>query len=191
MPGTFAVHWLSATACGTRLVVVAIRATIAVVSSTFAVRVGSASFVLVVTAIMIAASISAPSSNTVNRLTAATRDARFVVVAVWAALAIVSSTFAILVGSAPPVLMVLGNVSTRSIRAPSSNAVHRLTATTKDALLLIVAVRAGGTIVCCIRADRILPATDIFAKSIVVAVSISTPSSNTVDRLATTTRGTR
>ena len=96
--------------------------------STFAVLVDSASFVLVVTAIMIAASISAPSSNTVNRLTAATRDARFVVVAVWAALAIVSSTCAILVVSAPPVLMILGKVSTRTIRAPSSNAVHRLTA---------------------------------------------------------------
>ena len=161
IPGSNTVHWLTATTRRTRLVVVVVRATESIMSSTGADLVQSASSVLVILGKVSTGAIWIPGSNAVHWLTATTVCALNIVVAVRASISIVCSVFSVLVGSAPAVLVIQGSVFACSIRTPSSHAIHWLRATTSGALLIVMVIRAAKSIVGSICADLVVSASPV------------------------------
>ena len=83
--------------------------------------------------------------------------------------------------------MIFVNISAVIIAFPSSNTVHRLSAFVSCALLVIVGICTGMSIVCYRNTDLVEPAADIaMIISIVTACVIGIPSSYTVHRLVAT-----
>ena len=104
-PGSITVHRLCATTRRARLVIVGIRTSVPVVSGIRADLVLSAPLVLMRSTVVMTASIAAPASNTVDRLAATTCSTLQVVVGVGASITTVSSACAVLIASAPLILV--------------------------------------------------------------------------------------
>ena len=137
---------------------------------------------------MVATAVSTPCSYTVHRLSTTAVRALLVVVAVWAALAIVGSALGVLVVPAPVVLVVIILMVTRAVRTPRSSTVHRLGATRRRAGLVVVRKWTTITIVSSIGADLIVSAPPVLVvRTVMVARSIRTPSSSTIHGLRATT----
>ena len=136
-PSSSTIHRLGAARCGTLLVVVAVWASITVVSSVLAVLVEPAPPVLVIRVIMVAGGIRIPGTNAVHGLGATRRGTLVEIVRVGAAITIVSSVGGDLVVSAPSVLVVIVVVAF-SVWIPRTNAVHGLSTLSCRALLVII-----------------------------------------------------
>ena len=186
-PSSNTVHGLGTATVGALLVVVGVWAAITVVSSTGAVLVEPTSVVLVIIIFMITRSIRKPRSSAVHGLRATTGRALLVVVAVCAAITVVSSVGAVFVVPAPPVLVVLGVVVAWSVRIPRSSTIHRLSTTAVRALLVVVREWAAITVVSSALGVLVVPAPVVLVvRTLVVARSIRIPSSNTINWLRAT-----
>ena len=125
-PSTGTVHRLSTSRGRALLVVVAVWATVPVVSSALGVLVGPAP--PVGGAGLVATPIRTPATHAVHRLRATRCSARVVVVAVWATSTVVSGVGRVRVLPAPLVLVPRADVVAAPIGAPVAHAVHRLRA---------------------------------------------------------------
>ena len=189
-PCSSTIHRLRATASDALLVVVRVWAAITIVSSVGAVLAVPAPVVLMVRTLVVAGSICTPSSSAVHWLRATRGRALLVVVAVWAAITVVSSVGAVLVVPAPPVLVVCGVVVAWSVRIPRSSTVHRLNTSRSRALNLVVSVWALLAIACWGGGDLVGPATLILVTiRVVLASSVRTPLALAINRLAATRLG--
>lgn len=104
-PSSIAIHRLCAASCGALHVVVTVWAAITAMSRVFADLVLSASLILMSATVVVAISVTAPASNTVDRLAATTCSTLQVVVGVGASITTVSSACAVLIASAPLILV--------------------------------------------------------------------------------------
>ena len=189
-PRSNTVHGLSALLGGALLKFVSVWASITIVGRSDSDLVESALLVLVSFLVMEALSISIPRPNTIHRLRATRCRALLVVVAVCAAITIVSSVGAVLVVPAPPVLVVCGVVVAWSVRIPRSSTVHRLNTSRSRALNLVVSVWALLAIACWGGGDLVGPATLILVTiRVVLASSVRTPLALAINRLAATRLG--
>ena len=169
------------------LVVVAVRATVTVVSSASAVLVQPTPPVLVVLGVMEARAVSSPTASTVNRLSTSTSGALLVVISVGTSITVVGIVGSVLVVSAPSVLMILGVVVTRSVSSPGTSAVNGLSTTRGGAGLVVVGVGAARSAVSSVCGHLVLPAPLVLVvRGVMVARSIRTPRPNTVHRLRAT-----
>ena len=158
-PSTSTINGLRATRGRAGLIVVAVWASITVVSSIGAILVVPAPLVLVVTSVMVTGAIRTPSSNTVHWLRATRSRTGLVVVGVWATIAIVGSALAVLV--VPASLVAATALEARSVRSPRSHTVHRLGTTACGTRVLTVTMRAAVTIVGWMSTVDVLPATPV------------------------------
>ena len=172
------------------LVVVSIWATITVVGGIGAVLVVSAPPVLVVLVIVVARTISTPSSSTVHWLRATRGRALLIVVGVRASITTVDGIGAVHVVSAPSVLVVGSIVLARSVRTPIASAVNGLSTSTSRARDLVVAVRALLAIGCRFSGHLVsLAALVLVARSNMLTNAIRSPLTLTVNRLAASRLG--
>ena len=186
LPVSDTVHWLRALLIGALLKLVLEWASKSIVGSRNGDPVGSASLVVVIFLFVEAFTVSIPSTNAINRLSAAAHSALHIAVSVWASVATVGSSSFHCVRSASRVLVCLGVISTVSIVVPSSQAIHWLGAALSGALLVSVLVWASITVVGHIDTDGIGPASPVLVViGIVEASSVRSPVSNTVNRLFT------
>ena len=150
---------------------------------------GSASLVLVTILNMVTASIGTPLTLAVDRLAASTLGALLQHIHVWACITIVHSTLQNTVNTAALVLMLVVLIVASIILTPGSNTVHRLRALVHGALLVLVSVRAGVSIVSCKDANLVQSAPLVLVCiHIIVTRSINIPVSFTVNRLRATTQ---
>ena len=190
LPVSDTVHWLRALLIGALLKLVLEWASKSIVGSRNGDPVGSASLVVVIFLFVEAFTVSIPSTNAINRLSAAAHSALHIAVSVWASVATVGSSSFHCVRSASRVLVCLGVISTVSIVVPSSQAIHWLGAALSGALLVSVLVWASITVVGHIDTDGIGPASPVLVViGIVEASSVRSPVSNTVNRLRATFSG--
>ena len=146
--------------------------------------VGSASLVLVTISNVVAASVQAPFTNTVNRLTAFRLGAVLELILVWASKAIVGSSSANLVGSASLVLMTVNQIFTSAVIRPCSNTVHWLGTALRGALLKLISVWASITVVQGRNRDLVESASLVAVVFLFMeARGILIPSTNAVNRL--------
>ena len=115
LPFSQAIHWLGTAISGALLESIGIWAAKAIVGSTSADTIDSASSVLVILGVMEASSIGSPGSNTVNRLTATRLDALDLLVLNWASLTVQVSLGGDLVGSAALILVASSNMLAAAI----------------------------------------------------------------------------
>ena len=114
-PSTQAVHRLGTALSGALLESIGIWAAKAIVGSTSADTIDSASSVLVILGVMEASSIGSPGSNTVNRLTATRLDALDLLVLNWASLTVQVSLDDDCISSATLVLVASSNMLAAAI----------------------------------------------------------------------------
>ena len=146
-PLTLTVHRLAASTLGALLQLVLVWASIAIVGSSLANLVDTASLILMVYLIIVASIIVAPCSNTVHGLNALLSGALLKSIGVWAGVSIVSRWHRDQVIPASLVLVHFVKVVALSIFLPSSNTVHGLDAKLSAALNVAVSVWASITTV--------------------------------------------
>ena len=184
-PRSNTVRWLSALLSGALLKLVSVWASVSIVSRSNRNLVESASLVRMRFLIMTARAIGVPSSNTVNRLRAASQCALNIAVSVWASVATVGRGSLNNISAALLVLMSAVIMLACVILTPSSQAVHWLGAALSGALLVSIGIWASKAIVSSISADGIGPASPVLVILLIVeACGVVTPLSNTVHRLA-------
>ena len=131
--------------------------------------------------------VRAPRPNTIDRLSAATGGALLKGIGIRASITIMGSIQANLEVPASPVLVVLGNMLTGSISTPRANTVNWLRATAGCALLVCVLVWTSIAIVSNTGGDLVGSASPVnVISSIMEAVAIHTPVSNTIHWLRAT-----
>ena len=189
-PRANTVHWLRATAAHSALlVVVGVRAPVSIVGRVRRYRVVPASLVLVGYAVVVARTVSTPRTSTVLWLRASRRGALLVVVVVRASNTTMGGIRRNLVVPAYLVLVVRAIMITRSVSTPRANAVHRLRASRRGVLLVVVGMGATVTVVSSILGVLVLSAALVLVAAGFVARSVSSPRTNTIHRLSTTRGG--
>ena len=155
IPSANTINWLRTKVGGALHIAVSVWAGITVMGRGPLHFVSAALLVLVGTLIVLACSISTPSSQAIHRLGTALSGALFKSVRIRASITIVGSISANCVSSAPSVLVVDFIMLTGTIRAPVSNTVNRLRAAVGGASNFIVSkwtrlasqIRLGGDLV--------------------------------------------
>ena len=188
-PCSSTIHRLRATASDALLVVVGVRAPVSIVGRVRRYRVVPASLVLVGYAVVVARTVSTTRTSTVLWLRASRRGALLVVVVVRASNTTMGGIRRNLVVPAYLVLVVRAIMITRSVSTPRANAVHRLRASRRGVLLVVVGMGATVTVVSSILGVLVLSAALVLVAAGFVARSVSSPRTNTIHRLSTTRGG--
>ena len=183
-PKTHTIGGLSTASVGALVVVVSVRASVAVVRSTLAVHVLPATLVLVVSTVVVARAIGAPRADAIHGLRAAPVRALVVVVRVGAPVTVVGGVLGDLVTPATLVLVVSTVVVARAIRVPGTDAIHRLRASSRRALLVPIGMGATIAVVGRVLGHVVSPAPPILMITRGVrARSVGSPRTSAVNRL--------
>ena len=190
-PSTSTVHWLRATRGRAGLIVVAVWASITVVSSNCADGVSSALFVCMLLRVIKTLSIVSPISNTINWLAASCLCALFILVSMRTLFSILLGFYSNDILPAFETFVAIFLILAWAVGSPLALAINWLTATTLRALLQHIQVWASITNIHGHLAHTVHAATLVFMPiSNIVTSVVGTPRANTVNRLSTAIVGT-
>ena len=187
IPSSSAIHRLSTSRSRALNLVVSVWALLAIACWDCGDLVGPATLILVTIRVVLASGVSTPLTLTIHRLAATRLGAVLLSICVSACITIVLSHLSDGVKSAPLILMIIHIIVAGSICSPSSYTVHRLSTSTVRALLVVVCVWTGITIVGSAGAVLVVPASVVLVIIILMVTrAVRTPSPSTVHRLGAT-----
>ena len=184
-PLALAIHGLAAAGLRALLEVVCVRASIAIVQRDLRHLVETAALIFVVVLVVVALIIGIPRAHAVHRLSTTISGALLKVVGIGACMSTKLSNNRDVVKPASPVLVVLV-MSTRAVRSPCTNTVHRLGTSNLGAVNMTTLNRAINATVLHGHAHLVGSALDVLVLLVIVSTRAKgVIRANTINRLGT------